>query len=77
MDPYCFVLSDLALRLEKSISTLENLDEVKIKKWEHSNRMCLMIMKHSVPEAFHDSISKGQNARKFLEEIEQYFAKKK
>ncbi|KAF1894733.1 hypothetical protein Lal_00021026 [Lupinus albus] len=35
---------DLTLRLEKPISTLDNLDEVKIEKWERSNRMCLMIM---------------------------------
>ncbi|XP_025985013.1 uncharacterized protein LOC114375306 [Glycine soja] len=32
-------------------------------------------MKHSIPEAFRGSISKGQSAKKFLEEIEQYFAK--
>ncbi|CAL0308070.1 unnamed protein product [Lupinus luteus] len=66
---------DLALRMEKPISTPENLDEVKIEKWERSNRMCLMIMKRSIPEAFRGSISEGQIARKFLEEIEQYFAK--
>ena len=34
-----------------------------------------MIMKRSIPEAFRGSISKGQSAKKFLEEIEQYFAK--
>ncbi|XP_025979688.1 uncharacterized protein LOC114368164 [Glycine soja] len=32
-------------------------------------------MKRSIPEAFRDSISEGQSAKKFLEEIEQYFAK--
>ena len=37
--------------------------------------MCLMIMKCSIPEAFRGSISEGQSAKKFLEEIEQYFAK--
>ena len=66
---------DLALRTEQSISTPETSNEVKIEKWDRSNRMCLMIMKHSIPEAFRGSISEGQSAKKFLEEIEQYFAK--
>ena len=34
-----------------------------------------MIMKHFIPEVFRGSISEGENARKFLDEIEQYFAK--
>ncbi|RDX94569.1 hypothetical protein CR513_23038, partial [Mucuna pruriens] len=54
---------------------MDNLQEVKIEKWERSNRMCLMIMKRSIPEAFRGSISESQNAIKFLEEIEQFFAK--
>ena len=29
-----------------------------------------MIMKGSIPEAFQDSIFKGENAKKFLEQIE-------
>ncbi|XP_028236866.1 uncharacterized protein LOC114416202 [Glycine soja] len=32
-------------------------------------------MKRSIPEALRGSISEGQSAKKFLEEIEQYFAK--
>ncbi|RDX87103.1 hypothetical protein CR513_31468, partial [Mucuna pruriens] len=66
---------DLALRVEEPIPTMDNLQEVKIEKWERSNRMCLMIMKRSIPEAFRGSISESQNAIKFLEEIEQFFAK--
>ncbi|XP_068653824.1 uncharacterized protein [Aristolochia californica] len=66
---------DLALRAEQPTSTPENLDEVKIEKWEHSNRMCLMIMTHSISEAFRGSITESKSAKKFLEEIEQYFAK--
>jgi len=67
---------DLALWMKRPISTPETSNEVKIEKWDQSNRMCLMIMKRSIPEAFRGSISKGQSAKKFLEEIEQYFAKK-
>ncbi|XP_014632529.1 uncharacterized protein [Glycine max] len=66
---------DLALRMERPISTLETSNEVKIEKWDQSNRMCLVIMKRSIPKAFRGSISEGQSAKKFLEKIEQYFAK--
>jgi len=66
---------DLALRMERPISTSETSNEVIIEKWDQSNRMCLMIMKRSIPEAFWGSISEGQSAKKFLKEIEQYFAK--
>ncbi|XP_006584217.1 uncharacterized protein LOC114420374 [Glycine soja] len=66
---------DLPLRTERPISTPETSNEVKIERWNRSNRMCLMIMKHSIPEAFRGSISEGQSAKKFLEEIEEYFAK--
>ena len=34
-----------------------------------------MIMKRFISEAFRDSISEGENAKKFIDEIEQYFAK--
>ncbi|RDX78016.1 hypothetical protein CR513_41770, partial [Mucuna pruriens] len=51
---------DLALRVEKLIPTPDNLQEVKIEKWESSNQMCLMIMKRSIPKAFRDFISKSQ-----------------
>ncbi|RDX71624.1 hypothetical protein CR513_49002, partial [Mucuna pruriens] len=37
--------------------------------------MCLMIIKCSIPEAFWGSILRGQSARKFLEEIGQFFVK--
>ena len=66
---------DLALRTEQPFSTPKTSNEVKIEKWDRFNRMCLMIMKHSIPEAFQDFISEGQSAKKFLGEIEQYFAK--
>ena len=73
---------DLALRTERPISTPETSNEVKIEKWDRSNRMCLMIMKRclmimkrSILKVFRGSISEGQSAKKFLEEIEQYFAK--
>ncbi|XP_022842051.1 uncharacterized protein LOC111365747 [Olea europaea var. sylvestris] len=66
---------DLALRSDRPASTPENPNEGKIEKWDRSNRMCLMIMKHSIPKAFRGSITESGSAKKFFEEIEQYFAK--
>ena len=37
--------------------------------------MCLMIIRHSIPKSFKGSITKSENAKKFLVEIEKYFAK--
>ncbi|KAL2486474.1 Uncharacterized protein Adt_31230 [Abeliophyllum distichum] len=45
-------------------------------KWECSNRMSLMIIKHDIPEAFRDAVSEEvTDAKKFLAEIEKRFAK--
>ncbi|RDX73900.1 hypothetical protein CR513_46420, partial [Mucuna pruriens] len=43
---------DLELLVGESICILNNLQEVKIENWEHSNRMYLMIMKCYILEAF-------------------------
>ncbi|KAF8394159.1 hypothetical protein HHK36_020365 [Tetracentron sinense] len=66
---------DLALWSDQPTATPENPNEVKIEKWDRSNRMCLMIMKRSISEAFRGSITESKSAKKFLEEIQQYFAK--
>ena len=66
---------DLALRMERPTSTPENLNEANIEKWERSNRLSLMLMKRSIPEAFRGSINESVNAMKFLLDIEQVFAK--
>ncbi|KAF8365177.1 hypothetical protein HHK36_032815 [Tetracentron sinense] len=68
---------DLALQSDQLTATPENPNEVKIEKWDRSNRMCLMIMKRSIPEAFRGSITESKSAKKFLEEIQQYFTKNK
>ncbi len=66
---------DLALREERPIPTAENSHELKIEKWDRSNRMCLMIIKKSIPEVFRGSIAEDENAKKFLGSIEKSFAK--
>ena len=50
---------DLALRTKRPTSTPKASNEVKIEKWDHSNRMCIMIMKRSIPETFQGSIYEG------------------
>ncbi|RDX62836.1 hypothetical protein CR513_58793, partial [Mucuna pruriens] len=52
--------SDLALWVEKPILILDNLQEVKIKKWKCSNRMCLMIIKRLILKAFRGFIFESQ-----------------
>jgi len=66
---------DIALCQDKSIATEENANEAKIEKWEQSNRMSVMIMKHFILKAFRDSITEDSNAKKFLEDVQQFFAK--
>ncbi|XP_057755600.1 uncharacterized protein LOC130974762 [Arachis stenosperma] len=66
---------DIALREEKPTSTPENLNEVKIEKWERSNRMSIMIMKHSIHKVFRGSITENKNAKQFLKDVEKFFTK--
>lgn len=43
---------DLALRVERPTSTPKNSIEAKIEMWDRYNRMCLMIIKCSIPKSF-------------------------
>ena len=70
---------DLALRVSSPApltvesSSDENRD---IERWEKSNRMCLMIIKKVIPEAFRGTISDTiKTSKEFLEEIKNRFAK--
>ena len=65
---------DYALRVERPIHTPENLNEIKIEKWDWSNRLCIMIMKNSISESFWGSLS-ASNAQEFFLQIKQYFKK--
>ena len=70
---------DLALRVSSHVPlTVESSSDEKrdIERWEKSNRMCLMIIKKVIPEAFKGTISeKIKTAKEFLEEIKNRFAK--
>ena len=70
---------DLALRIEQpaSLTTESSSDDRKnFEKWERSNRMSLMIIKHDISEAFRGAVSNEITlAKYFLVKIEKYFAK--
>ena len=70
---------DLALRVSSPVPlTVESSSDEKrdIERWEKSNRMCLMIIKKAIPEAFRGTISETiKTTKKFLEEIKNRFAK--
>ncbi|KAH1098868.1 hypothetical protein J1N35_015789 [Gossypium stocksii] len=70
---------DLALREEKLAPlTAKSTPDAKrdFERWDRSNRMSLMIMKHSIPEAFRGIESEEiTQAKCFLDEIKKRFAK--
>ena len=63
---------DYALREDRpadltSASTAEQ--RAVMEKWERSNRMSQMIMKHSIPEAIKGAIPEETRAKTFLDQI--------
>ena len=50
-----------------SASTIEQ--RVVMEKWKRSNRMSLMSMKHSIPEAIMGAIPEETRAKTFLDQI--------
>ncbi|KAL4317848.1 hypothetical protein GQ457_18G010990 [Hibiscus cannabinus] len=70
---------DLAIREEQPAPFTEEStpgDKKDFERWDHSNRMSLMIMKHNILETFRGKESeKITHAKEFLNNIEQRFAK--
>ena len=70
---------DLTLRVSSPapLTVESSYDEKRdIERWEKSNRMCSMIIKKAIPEAFRGTISKTiKTAKEFLEEIKNRFVK--
>ncbi|XP_058770751.1 uncharacterized protein LOC131644300 [Vicia villosa] len=66
---------DLSLREECLTANAENQNETKIEKWDRCNSMCLIMIKRSIPEMIRGSIVESESAKKFLETVEQLFAK--
>ena len=65
---------DLALRIEKPHSPTDSSTSEQRKlheKWDHSNRVSLMIIKCDIPEVFWDTVSDDiTSVKEFLAEIE-------
>ncbi|PON83006.1 hypothetical protein TorRG33x02_212120, partial [Trema orientale] len=55
---------------ESSDMNVKNFEQ-----WERSNRMSLMIMKHSIPETIKGAVPKVDNAKAFLDAIAKRFQK--
>ncbi|KAI6697895.1 hypothetical protein NL676_018014 [Syzygium grande] len=70
---------DLALRIDSPtlLNDQSTSDQKKdMERWERSNRMCMMIMKKAIPEAFRGTMSeKITTAKEFLIDIEKRFVK--
>ncbi|XP_020266399.1 uncharacterized protein LOC109841881 [Asparagus officinalis] len=70
---------DIVLRFPSPAPHMDksSTDEKKnMEKWERLNRMCMMIMKRVIPEAFRGTMSeKITTAKEFLEDIEKMFDK--
>ena len=69
---------DLALREERPPELTEEstgTEKRYLEKWDRSNRMSVMIMKHSIPETFRGSMFDEEDVVTFLKEIKQRFVK--
>ena len=71
---------DLVLRTNRPLPlTTDNFAEAKkneFERWNCSNRMSLMIIKHGIPESFRGAVSEEvTTAKEFVNDIEKRFVK--
>ena len=69
---------DYAIRTEWPLAlTNDSIMEQKdnFEKWERSNRMSLMIIKHSIPDTIRGVVPKEKNAKSFLSQIVDQFVR--
>ena len=70
---------NLALRVDSParVSDLSTSNQKReFERWERSNRMCMMIIKRAIPEAFRGAMSDDiTTAKAFLTDIEKRFVK--
>ncbi|KAF7152393.1 hypothetical protein RHSIM_Rhsim01G0098800 [Rhododendron simsii] len=67
---------DYALRVDEppKFTDKSSVDEgLTYEKWERSNRMSLMIIKHSISETIRGAMPEEENAKKFLSQIADRF----
>ena len=74
-----FMDLDLALRVARPSDLAEqssSAEKYEMERWDHLNRMSMMIMRRAILEAFRGTMSnKVTTTKEFLEEIEKRFAK--
>ncbi|XP_070049410.1 uncharacterized protein [Nicotiana tomentosiformis] len=70
---------DLALRVDSPpplIDKSTSNEKREMERWERSDRMCMMIMKKTIPETFRDTMSdKVKETKEFMAEIKKVFVK--
>ena len=70
---------DLVFRVDSPapVFDLSTSDQKReFERWERSNRMCMMIIKRAIPEAFRGAMSDDiTTAKAFLTDIEKRFVK--
>ena len=69
--PGCMDL-DYAIRIERPLALADDSiveQKANLEKWEYSNRMSLMIMKHSIPDTIRGAMLEEENANSFLSQI--------
>ena len=67
---------DHAIQIERSLAlTNDSTKEQRanFEKWEHSNRISLMIMKHYIPNTIMGAMPEEENAKSFLSQIADQF----
>ena len=69
---------DLALRVPcppKITDKSTKVEKKHFEEWEYSNRSCLMIMRYHMEDNIRDSIPNFENARDFLDAINDKYKK--
>ncbi|XP_042983204.1 uncharacterized protein LOC122312614 [Carya illinoinensis] len=69
---------DLALRTEiptKPTNESSIEEKTHYEHWEHSNRICLMITRHTIDKSIRQSIHQTNNAKDFLDAVGKKFTK--
>ncbi|XP_070057948.1 uncharacterized protein [Nicotiana tomentosiformis] len=70
---------DLALRVDSPAPLTDKStsnEKREMKRWERSNRICMMIIKKAIPGTFNGTMSdKVKTAKEFMAEIEKVFVK--
>ncbi|KAH7843277.1 hypothetical protein Vadar_014647 [Vaccinium darrowii] len=75
---WIWILHYVSMSLLSSLITVQLRKNLFMKSGERSNRMSLMIIKHSISDTIRDAMPEEENAKKFLSQIaDRYVASEK